>query len=230
MTSDAASSSPTVRDRFAEHLRGFDAIGLMGFAAVALGILVAPPIGAVIVLIWAWLSRTKLRDLGLVRPRSWLGGLALGLVLGVALKVAMKAVVMPLFGAPAMNLSFQYVAHDNAAALDLATYAIYGTGFAEELVFRGFLFERMRKLFGESAAATLATLLIATSIFAVAHWQQGVYGVLNAFITGLVLGAVYLAVGRRLYVPMIMHTAFDLAALTMIYFGYEIRFSHLVFQ
>ena len=230
MTADAAPSPQSTRERLAEHLRGFDAVGLMGLAAVTVGILVTPPLGAVFILVWAWLSRTKLRDLGLARPRSWIGGLALGLVLGVALKFAMKALVMPLFGAPAMNLSYQYLAHDQAGALDLAAYAIYGAGFAEELVFRGFLFERMRRLFGESLVATLATLVIATTLFGLAHWQQGWFGMLNAFFTGLVLGIVYLAAGRRLFVPMIAHAAFDLTALAMIVYGLETRISHLVFK
>jgi uncharacterized protein len=230
MTADAAPSPLSARDRFATHLRGFDVLGLMGFAAVVAGVLVAPPVGAVLILAWAWLSRTRLSDLGLVRPKSWLGGLVLGVGLGIALKFALKALVMPLFGAPAMNLSYQYVAHDNAGALDLAAYAIYGAGFAEELVFRGFLFERMRRLFGESMAATVVTLLVATTLFAFAHWQQGWFGVLNAFFTGLVLGIVYLAAGRRLYVPMIAHAAFDLTALAMIVYGFETPVSHLVFK
>ncbi len=232
MTAQAAPSPLSARDRFATHLRGFDALGLMGFAAVAAGALVTPTplLGAVLILAWAWLSRTPLRELGLVRPKSWLGGTALGLAVGVALSIAIKAIVMPLLGAPPINLSYQFVAHDNGAALDQAAYAVYGAGFADELVFRGFLFERMRALFGESIAATLATLIATTALFALARWQQGWLGMASAACVGLVLGSVYLATGRRLYVSMIAHAAFALAGLAMIVYGFETPVSHLVFK
>ena len=50
---------------------------------------------ALLVLAWAWRSRTPWREIGYVRPRSWIGSLAAGLVLGGAFKLLMKAAVMP---------------------------------------------------------------------------------------------------------------------------------------
>jgi membrane protease YdiL (CAAX protease family) len=230
MTSAAAPSPLPVRERLAEHLRGFDTIGLMGIAVIAAGTLVSPPIGAALVLAWMWLSRTPAREIGLARPRSWLVAIVLGVLIGTALSVAMKAIVMPLLHAPSINLSYQFVAHDNGAALDQAAYAVYGAGFAEELVFRGFLFERLRAALGESHAATAATLLISTVLFALTRWQQGWFGMVSAACIGLVFGAVYLAAGRRLLMPMIAHATFALAGLAMIYLAREIQISHLVFK
>ncbi|MBV9694411.1 MAG: CPBP family intramembrane metalloprotease, partial [Alphaproteobacteria bacterium] len=180
-------SAAPYRERMAAELRGFHTPGWLAFALIALGVAVTPPLGALLILLWAWLSKTPWRELGLIRPRNWVAALALGVAGGVALKLAMKAVAMPLLGAPAVNIGYEYLAHDRAAAIDFAAYAIYGAGFAEELVFRGFLFERFGKLWGAGAIANTATSLVATAIFAVAHWQQGVFGVANAFLTGLVL-------------------------------------------
>ena len=56
-------------------------------------------IGAILVLIWAGVTRTPLREIGLVRPRSWARAVVVGCLFGVAFKVVMKAFVMPLFGA-----------------------------------------------------------------------------------------------------------------------------------
>jgi membrane protease YdiL (CAAX protease family) len=230
MTADAAPSPLSERGRLAEHLRGFDTIGLMGFVAIAAGALVTPPVGAMLVLGWMWLSRTPAREIGLARPASWIGGIVLGLVIGLVLSIAMKALVMPLLGASPVSLSYQFVAHDNGAALDQAAYAVYGAGFAEELVFRGFLFERLRKLLGESAAAAGATLLLSTVLFALTRWQQGWTGIAGAACIGLVFGIVYLAAGRRLFVPAIAHAAFALSGLAMIVYGLETQISHLVFK
>jgi len=223
------SAARPFRERLATELRGFHTPGWLAFALIALGVAIAPPIGALFVLLWAWISKTPWHELGLARPKSWILSIAIGLVAGVALKLAMKAVVMPLLGAPAINIGYQYVAHDTMAALDFAAYCLYGAGFAEELIFRGFLFERFGKLLGASTAATAATLLVTTAIFAVAHWQQGIFGVINAFVTGLVLGLVYLAAGRKLVVPMIMHAAFDLTALVLILKDWEAPVAHLIF-
>jgi len=45
-----------------------------------------------LVLVWARWSRTPWRDIGYVRPRSWIRTLALGIVFGSAFKLLMKAI------------------------------------------------------------------------------------------------------------------------------------------
>ena len=78
---------------------------------------------------------------------------AIGIPFGVALKLVMKAIVMPLFGAPAINARYHYLA-GNAAALPWMLYAVVlGAGFGEETVFRGFFFERLGKLLGTRPVA-----------------------------------------------------------------------------
>ena len=54
-------------------------------------------------------------------------------------------------------------------------------------------------------------------------------GATQAAIVGLVLGTMY-AFTRRLPLLMIIHAAFDLTALAIIYFGLESRVAHWVFQ
>jgi len=218
------------RVRFPERLRGFGPIGIIAFLIVFAGALVFMPIAAAVILLWAWLSKTPWRDIGFARPRSWIGGLAIGLALGVGLKIATKAFVLPLLGAPPINAAFHNLAGNLDATLDLAAYAIYGAGFAEELVFRGYLFERGKRLFGDSALATFATVAFTTALFAVAHWQQGIYGIANAGLVGLVLAVTYLICKRRLWVPMVTHAAFDLTAAAMIYYDAETAVSHLIFK
>jgi membrane protease YdiL (CAAX protease family) len=54
----------------------------------------------------------------------------------------MKAIVMPLFGAPAINPAYHFLA-GNTAAIPWMLYAvILGAGFGEETIFRGWMFER----------------------------------------------------------------------------------------
>ena len=232
MTTEAAIGPPTVdfRDRFAAPLRGFGVLGVAAFVLIFAGALVFMPIAAILILLWVWLSKTPWRDVGLSRPKSWVGGLLVGILLGIGLKFAMKAVVLPYLGAPPVNATFHYIAGNPAEALGFAVYAIFGAGFAEELFFRGYLFERSAKLFGTGALATALTVIIVTAFFAAAHWQQGWFGMVNAGFTGLAVAFVFLVCRRKLFVPIVMHAAFDLTALWMIYNDLEPKIAHLVFH
>jgi hypothetical protein len=218
------------RDRFAAALRGWSLPGALAFLLIAAGVAVFMPIASVLVLLWVWLSKTPWSAIGYVRPQSWFGGALAGILLGVALKLAMKAVVMPLLGADPVNHAFAYLTGNLNALLFFAAYAVIGAGFAEETVFRGYLFERLGTLFGRSPPANILTLLLATALFGSLHYQQGVAGVVNATITGLVIGTIYLLNGRRLWTLMVAHASFDLAAAAMIYLNLETRVAHLVFH
>jgi membrane protease YdiL (CAAX protease family) len=164
-----------------------------------------------------------------VRPNSWLRSVAFGLVCGAFLKLAMKAVVMPLLGAPVVNPYYHFLAGNAAAAVPFVLYAvIIGAGFGEETVFRGFLFGRLGKLLGTSRRAKIASVVLTAVLFANAHWNQGLPGVEQAAVMGLVFGGMY-AVTGELVVVMVTHAAFDLMAVALIYWSLESRVAHLFF-
>ena len=216
-------------DRLAARLRGFGPVGILAMAVIVAGNLVLAPLGAVLALVWTQRSGTPWREIGYVRPKSWLVGLAVGLVFGAALKLLMKAIVMPLLGADPINPTYHYLV-GNTAALPGAVYTmIVVAGFGEETLFRGYLFERLGKLFGASRGAKTAIVLIAAGLFGLAHYpDQGLAGAEQATITGLVFGAIF-AVTGRLWMLMCAHAAFDLVALAIIYWDLETRVAHLVF-
>jgi len=188
------------------------------------------PLSALLVLAWAQLSETPWPAIGFVRPKSWLWSVAIGLVFGALFKLAMKAVVMPLLGAPVVNERYHFLA-GNAAALPFALYAvIVGAGFGEETVFRGFLFERLGRLLGTSRRAKIAIVVITATVFASGHWwDQGLAGVEQAAVTGLVFGGIYALTGQ-LFMLMVAHAAFDVVAIALIYWNLETRIAHLFFR
>jgi len=194
------------------------------------GSLVATALGAVLVLAWARWSRTPWRELGYVRPKSWLRAAAVAFVSGVAFKFLLKAIVMPLFGAPAINPKYHYLAGNTAALPGIVSAVIVSAGFAEETVYRGYLFERLGKLFGPGVAARTAIVAITSALFAVAHISdQGIVGAEQAAITGLAFGAVFSVIGE-IWTVMVAHAAFDLAAVAIIYWGLEAKVAHFVFN
>jgi len=212
-------------------LRGFGPRGVFAILVVFAGAIVGGPLlAAALVLVWARLSGTPFRALGFVRPRNWTATLLGGSAFGVVLKLVMKALVMPLLGAPAINAPYHYLAGNTAALPLMIATVLVSAAFAEEVVFRGYLFERLGALLGTSRAALAATLLISAALFAAAHYGgQGLPGVEQAAVTGLVIGGVY-AWRKELWTPMVVHAAFDLAALALIYGDLEERVAHWIFR
>jgi membrane protease YdiL (CAAX protease family) len=216
------------QDRFAADLRAFGPLGILAILLV----LFSPNalLGAVLVLAWTWYTGTPWHELGFVRPKNWISSVAIGIPFGVAFKVLMKALVMPLFGADPINQAYHYLAGNTASTVGMAVYLIIGAGFGEETIYRGFIFQRLGKLLGASIAARISIVLLSATWFALAHYLvQGLAGVEQAVVTGLVFGTIF-AITGRIWMVMITHAAFDLAALAIIYWDLELRMAHLIFR
>ena len=217
-------------DDFARRLRGFGPVGILAILIIIGSYLLFVLLSSILVLVWARMSRTPWRELGYVRPKSWIGALIVGIVFGAAFKFAMKAGVMPLLGAPQVNQAYHFLA-GNTAALPWMMYTlIVSAGFGEETFFRCWMFERLGKLFGASAWAKTLIVLLTSVLFASAHYSvQGLPGVEQAMITGLVFGTIF-AITGRIFMIMIAHAVFDLTALAMIYWDFEPEVAHLIFK
>lgn len=216
--------------RVARRLRGFGPTGILAIVAVLAGNLLFVPLSAVLALVWTYWSRTPWREIGYVKPKNWMASAAAGIAFGAGFKLLMKAVIMPLFGAPEINQSFHYLAGNRSAIPVTLWLLIAGAGFGEETIFRGYMFERLYKLLGRSVWARVATVLITSIIFASSHYStQGVPGMEQAAVVGLVFGTIF-AITGRIFLLMFAHAAFDLVAYALIYWNLETWVAHWVFQ
>lgn len=228
-------NTPSFTDNFSDELRGF---GLVGIVAILLilftgnffvGNMIVLPVGAILVLIWRWRSRTPWRDIGYAKPGSWSRTVAIGILFGIGLKFLMKALVMPLFGANPVNQAYHFLA-GNSAMLPAAIWAMIIAGFSEETVFRGYMFERLKKLAGTKKVTRVLIVIFTSLVFGLGHYSnQGVTGVEQAFIVGLVFGTIVELTGK-IWTVMIAHAAFNLTALVMIYWDVETYIAHLIFK
>ena len=239
-SSGTAEPAGAPEDRFATQLRGFGPLGIVAILLIFFSNFQFPvpgsslpifvPAGAMLVLLWARWSHTPWNQIGYTAPRNWISTVAIGIVFGIALKFLMKAIVMPLFGADPINQPYHFLA-GNRSALPAAMWAmIVSAGWGEETVFRGFLFERLRRLLGANVFAKASTVLITSILFGLAHYSnQGITGVEQATIVGLLFGIVFASTGQ-IWMLVCAHAAFDLTALAMIYWNLETRVAHLVFH
>jgi hypothetical protein len=155
-------------------------------------------------------------------------GTIVAVAAGALLKLALKIVVLPPLGVPPINAAYQYLTGNAAALPGMIFLVVVGAGFGEELIWRGFLFERLRALLGNGTAARILIVAVTSLLFGLAHFQgQGWPGAVQATFTGAVFGTTFMRLGV-IWPVMIAHAAFDLTAVTMIYFGREEWFARLL--
>jgi membrane protease YdiL (CAAX protease family) len=229
------SNNQTPENRFAADLRGFGPIGILAILLIILtgnivfSNMLVLPIGAALVLAWVWLSHTAWKEIGYIKPANWIITILGGFAFGIAFKFGMKAIVLPLLGADPVNQAYHFLA-GNKTLLPMAILAMFIVGFAEETVFRGFMFERLGKLIGPGFLKKPLIILITSAWFGFAHYNsQGTYGVIQGSMVGLVFGTIYSYTGR-IWLLIFAHIAFDLTALAMIYWDLETDIAHFLFK
>ena len=163
----------------------------------------------------------SLAGLGLRRPRRWLTvpvwALGILVVFVVAQNVA-PLLVAPFFDLPQPDMSrYNAVRGNAAAAVSLAIILPLTAAIPEEILYRGFLIERLARLFAGTRGATILAVLIQALIFGSVHFQWGVGGVVFAAIMGAVWGFAFLLCGRNLWITIIAHSMAHLALVAQLY-------------
>jgi uncharacterized protein len=222
-------------DPFAADLRGFGFIGILSILVILfsgnifISGIIFIPLGGLFALLWTIRSKTPWSALGYIRPKSWVLTITVGLTLGIGFKLIMKTMVMPLFGANPVNSTYNFLAGNKVMFL-LALFFMMVAGLSEETVFRGFLFERLSKLFRSAKWSKTVIVVITASLFGLGHiTDQGITGFEQATIVGLVYGIIY-ASTDNLWMLIVAHAAFDITAVILIYYNLETTAAQFFFN
>jgi membrane protease YdiL (CAAX protease family) len=162
------------------------------------------------------------RDVGLSRPASWGRTLAIGVAAGIAMELLSTYVTVPLwsrlFGAPPDLSDFRPMVGN--LRLVLVALALNWTlaAFGEEMSFRGYVLNRLADAGRRTRAAWGAALAASSALFGWAHGGQGMTGMAQEGLAGLMLGALYLACGRNLWPPIVAHGVANSLAFVLIFF------------
>jgi len=174
---------------------------------------------------WASLRLQGLRwkEVGFARPRNWRTAIAVGLLSGLFIEAFELFISQPLlvrwFG-KMPDLSNFTVVHGNLKTTLVYLLLIWVlAAFGEELVYRGYLMNRVAGVFRKTRAAWVVSLIVISVVFGCSHIGQGVTGILENVWDGLLLGALYLACGRNLTAPIIAHGITDTVDLLLMYAG-----------
>lgn len=172
-----------------------------------------------------WLRRSGWRRIGLGRPQKLWWTLLLGIVIGVAYDAIDLLGVLPMLhritGEPIHVEALGNSMRGHLAALlpYLALVWVFGA-FAEELTYRGYLFNRLTDLLGGGRPALASAFIFVSVLFGIVHWSQGRTGILDNILAGALFMALYLLSGRNLWLSITAHGVVDTTSLVLLYLGF----------
>lgn len=167
------------------------------------------PVIAVLLVTWICtrLRRESLASVGLALNTRWFAQMLIGSAIGT---VMMLVVASMIYAAGGVSFSFDPARSVNAVAAGGVMFL--GVAAMEELLFRGFVFQRLIDGIGTNGALVLMAVL-----FAVAHWgNPGMEGstefvaTLDTMLGALLLGCAYLRTGS-LALPIGLHFGWNWA-------------------
>ncbi len=200
---------------------------LLLLAGLAIGILGIFPLPVLPLLLVAWFSlrfrHLAWRDVGLRRPDRWLTTIGLALLIGIGYQLLDTVLIAPVLQrltGQSIDLSQFGILQGNLLLL-VGALALTWTeaAFIEEMFFRGYLFNRVGDLAGQARTGTIVSLLVSSLVFGAAHAYQGLTGVLDIFLAGIMLGLLYLYSKRNLWLVILTHGIIDTIGFVLIYAG-----------
>ena len=92
-----------------------------------------------------------------------------------------------------------------------------GSSFGEEVVYRGFLINRIAEIGNRSKPMWFIAIIISSAIFGLSHFQWDIIGIFQTSLTGLALSTAYILTKRNLLVLILAHVYLDTILLLPLY-------------
>jgi membrane protease YdiL (CAAX protease family) len=171
-----------------------------------------------------WLRRSSWHEFGLKKPESWSKTILLaigGLITIYVVIFFSMPLVTGLTGQPVDRSQFD-VLRGNMPGLILGLIVAWTlAAFGEELIFRGYLMNTLARVVGNKQGGWIFACFINAILFGLGHTYQGISGVILLGIIGLMYALFYLASGRNLWVPILIHGLYDTSAFLVIFINLD---------
>jgi len=149
----------------------------------------------------------------------WLGG-SIGLGFAMLMYWLLGPLLTWLGFAPANVSDFYYIRHNAIQLFVLLAIASFLVIPFEEIVYRGFIFTRIRAMTDDSKYSFAISGLITSIIFTLYHYQEGAGAMISIFIGANFVIWLYKIVKGNLWYLIFFHIVYDIFMLTAIYLGY----------
>jgi len=217
--SDTLGATGATSEVHARHRAAVDLAILIAFMAalnlttLAMTERYAGPITAscAVALITALLRRRGMRwrNLGMRRPSRplWLfAQVPVVLVAWLAASFGAATLVGQYLPSPDTSARFGHLAGNLPATIWWIAIGWLIGGFAEEIIFRGFILNRLEALLPRGARGSVMAVLLQAFLFGAVHaYNRGLFGLLVLGAVGAVLGTFYLVFHRNLWPLILAH-------------------------
>jgi membrane protease YdiL (CAAX protease family) len=172
-----------------------------------------------------WLRRVGWRGVGLRRPLSWGRTLLIAILGGFGYQALDILLIAPLLeritGVPIDLSQFDLLRGKLLLTLFALLFSWTLAAFGEEMVFRGYLLQRIADIYAHLSQRWILAVLLSAAVFSLGHLYQGLTGVVDTFLAGIFLGLLYLFSGRNLWLPILTHGVINTAGFVLIFLGME---------
>jgi len=195
------------------------------FALRALGLIRNPSL-LLFLIGWLslWLRKLGWTGVGLRRLANWWRTILLGIAIGLAYDAVDVLAILPMLhrltGQPVQLEPYGQLRGNPGAVLLLLILAWVFGAFIEEMGYRGYALNRIADLCGGSRTAFVLSATVISVLFGFAHLSQGVAGVLDNVLAGAFFAVLYLAAGKNLWLPIIVHGVVDTTSVVLLYLGF----------
>ncbi|RVU01633.1 CPBP family intramembrane metalloprotease [Mucilaginibacter limnophilus] len=193
-------------------------------------------ITTVVILLLTYARTRSLKAIGLWNNYSFVKVLATALLAFLLLEPVMDFIVQPLVNKLCHEVpdysGFDKLKHDSSRYIKYISFVWISAAIGEEVLFRGYLFDRFKKLLPDGRFKTIAIILLTAILFSLPHYYQGTAGLVMTFFFGIAFGALFVKTRYNLWVNIIVHGLVDSLFLTLVYTDnlsyYEIVNKHLL--
>lgn len=180
----------------------------------------------ILIIVWLALkqSNQKFNDLGISLKKFKIKSILIGCIVAVSTLAFMQLAFFPIlgyfvtFGETDIEL-YDFLRENKAQFYFTLIMGFLIGGLYEEIVFHGFMFTRIEKIFN-GKYSTHISFIITAYLFGLYHIQLGMDGLINAFVVGAVYLALFLYFKRNLWYSVFCHGIYNTIVITMIYHGY----------
>ncbi|MEM7017176.1 MAG: type II CAAX endopeptidase family protein [Pseudomonadota bacterium] len=174
--------------------------------------------------LWLTVFRQRvLSSLGFKKPTRWWTvpiWVVSIFIAYMAAQALLPTILAPFFDIPQPDFSrYGDISGNLFNAASFAFLLLVTAAIPEEIVYRGFLIERLAYLFDGQRFSNVLAVLVQALIFGSIHFQWGIGGIVITVIMGMVWGFAFLWCGRNLWVVIIAHSTAHIALATVLYYS-----------
>ncbi|HLZ56210.1 MAG TPA: CPBP family glutamic-type intramembrane protease [Ktedonosporobacter sp.] len=169
-----------------------------------------------------WLQGKTWSRLGLSNPQRWRLIIFLGATFGFIYALLQTLAIGPLiehYTHPSFYLPFLMQDTSPISLISTLIQTWTSAAFVEEMVFRGYLMNRLADLFGHDGPGWAIALVLQSVVFGIAHLAQGPTSAIETGIYGIFAGLLYLGSSRNLWICAITRGAMETFALALKFAG-----------